>query len=114
MQFAGKLGTVQTRKPPSRVNDNAPVRMVKITGLAPDTSTTVIEMFVENKSGGSELESCDFDADIGVAVVGFKSPQGSINLPSSQNDNYGRRIYDRRTDNVFRNDSDGQCQTYVI
>ena len=49
-------------------------------------------MFVENKSGGSELESCDFDADIGVAVVGFKSPQGSINLPSSQNDMCGRRI----------------------
>ena len=73
------------RKPPSRVKGNAPVRMIKITGLAPDTSTTVIEMFIENKSGETELESCDFDADIGVAVVGFKSPQGCINLPSSQN-----------------------------
>ena len=59
---------------------NTPVRMVKITGLAPDISTTMIEMFIEKKSGESELESCDFDADIGVAVVGFKSPQGSINL----------------------------------
>jgi len=75
---------VQKRKPPSRVKDHAPVRVVKITGLAPDISTTLIEMFVENKSGGSELESCDFDADIGVAVVGFKSPQGSFNLPSSK------------------------------
>ena len=83
---------MQKRKSPFRVEGNAPVRMVKITGLAPDTSTTVIEMFVEKKSGGSELESCDFDADIGVAVVGFKSPQGSINLPSRQNDMCGRRI----------------------
>ena len=83
---------MQKRKPPSRVKGNAPVRMVKITGFAPDTSTTVIEMFVEKKSGVSELEWCDFDADIRVAVVGFKSPQGSINLPSSQNNMYGRRI----------------------
>ena len=84
LAFAGEQHTVQKRKPPSSAKDNAPVRMVKITGLAPDTSTTVIEMFVENKSGGSELESCDFDADNGVAVVGFKSPQGSTNLPSSK------------------------------
>ena len=84
MKFAGELDTAQKRKPPSGANDNAPVRVVKITGLAPVISTTLIEMFVENKSGGSELESCDFDADIGVAVVGFKSPKGSINLPSSK------------------------------
>ena len=53
--------------------------MVKITGLTPHTSTTLIEMFIKNKSGESQLESCDFDADTGVAVVGFMSPY-SINL----------------------------------
>jgi len=104
---------VQKTMLPSRVKQSAPVRMVKITGLAPDTSPTVIEMFIENKSGETELESCDFDADIGVAVVGFKSPQGSINLPSSQNDMYDRSIMQEKREHseltVMEN-----VKTYVI
>ena len=75
--------------------------MVKITGLVPDISTTLIEMFVENKSGESELESCEFDADIGVAVVGFKSAQGTINLPSSKNTVYVKKEEEYRMTDIL-------------
>jgi len=107
---------VQKRKPPSTAKDNAPVRMVKITGLTPDISTTLIEMFIENKSGGSELESCDFDADIGVAVVGFKSPKGSINLPSSKkNVCVATEEEYMRTDTIISEvtRTDGKCKKQI-
>lgn len=58
-------------------NDNSSVRIVEITGIKPGTHKDVIEMFIENKSGGSELESCDFDETSGVAVVAFMNASGT-------------------------------------
>ena len=68
-----KRSSVQNRRQSS-------VRIVRITGFKPGTPKDEIEMFVENNSGGIELESCDCDEDTGVTVVEFKNPQGNVIL----------------------------------
>ena len=68
------------RAPTSTVKENSSRRTVKITGFKPGTKKDMIEMFVENKSGETELESCDCDEDTGATVVEFKNPQDNVIL----------------------------------
>ncbi|KAI0223125.1 Protein mono-ADP-ribosyltransferase PARP14, partial [Lamellibrachia satsuma] len=56
--------------------------MLRIHGFKPNTSKKTVEMFIENQSGEIELESCDYDAETGVAVVAFKNAQGATKLMS--------------------------------
>ena len=53
-------------------------RMLRIHGFKPNMSKNTVEMFIENQSRETELESCDYDAKTGVAVVAFKNAQGNI------------------------------------
>ena len=69
-----------SRAPTSTATEQTSVRIVRITGFKPRTSKDVIEMFVENNSGETELESCDCDEDTGVTVVEFRNPQGNVIL----------------------------------
>ena len=68
-------GSVQHRTPSATGRDRPPPRIVKIAGIKPGTSESVIRMYIENKSN-SEFESLDFDDDSGEAVVAFANAQG--------------------------------------
>ena len=68
-------GSVQQRTPSATGRDRPPPRIVKIAGIKPGTSESVIGMYIENKSN-SEFESFDFDDDSGEAVVAFANAQG--------------------------------------
>lgn len=98
LSFADKQDSVQNRTPISSGKDNTPVRIVRITGIKPGTSKPVLEMVVKNKSGESELESCDFDEDTGVEVVEFNSPKGNVSVTSGKkNVDAIERVWRRRT-----------------
>ena len=58
-----------------KARERPPPRIVKIAGIKPGISESVIEMYIENKSN-SEFESFDFDDDSGEAVVAFANAQG--------------------------------------
>ena len=62
---------------PNRITtDMSSARILEIRGFKPGTKRDTVEMFIENKSGESELQSCDYDTNTGVAVVAFKNDQG--------------------------------------
>ena len=56
--------------------DMSSAHILEIRGFKPGTKRDNVEMFIENKSGESELQSCDYDTKTGVAVVAFKYDQG--------------------------------------
>ena len=56
--------------------DMSSAHILEIRGFKPGTKRDTVEMFIENKSGESELQSCDYDTKTGVAVVAFKNDQG--------------------------------------
>ena len=56
--------------------DMSSAHILEIRGFKPGTKRDTVEMFIENKSGESELQSCDYDTNTGVAVVAFKNDQG--------------------------------------
>ena len=63
--------------------DMSSAHILEIRGFKPGTKRDTVEMFIENKSGESELQSCDYDANTGVAVVAFKNDQGIILMCSN-------------------------------
>ena len=69
----------QHEEPQSATATAAPsFQMLRIHGFKPNTSKQTVEMFIENHSGETELESCDYDVETGVAVVTFKNAQGNV------------------------------------
>ena len=58
--------------------DISSAHVLEIHGFKPGTTRDTVEMFIENKSGEPELQSCDYDTKTGVAVVAFKNDQGII------------------------------------
>ena len=57
--------------------DTSPVQILQISGFKPDASQDIVEMFIENKTRGSELQSFDYDASTGVAVVELRHSDGN-------------------------------------
>ena len=58
--------------------DMSLAHILEIRGFKPGTTQDTVEMFIENKSGESELQSCDYDTKTGIAIVEFKNDQGII------------------------------------
>ena len=58
--------------------DISSAHILEIRGFKPGTTRDTVEMFIENKSGDYELQSCDYDTQTGVAVIAFKNDQGII------------------------------------
>jgi len=52
--------------------------ILEIRGIKPDSSEDIVEMYIENMSGGTELQSFVYNKKTGVAVVGFKNPEGCM------------------------------------
>ena len=64
--------------PSCATTDMSSAHILEIRGFKPGTTRDTVEMFIENKSGESELQSCDYYTQTGVAVVAFKYDQGII------------------------------------
>ena len=61
--------------PPSSVatTDMSPTYILEIRGFKPDTAKDNVEMFIENKSGETELHALDYDTTTGIAVATFRN-----------------------------------------
>ena len=53
-----------------------PVHILEIRGIKPGTPRQLVEMFIENKSEVSELQSFQYESTTGVTIVAFKDAQG--------------------------------------
>ena len=51
--------------------------VLEIRGFKPGTPSDMVQMFVENQSGESELRSFEYDEEKCVAVVAFNHAQGN-------------------------------------
>ena len=54
--------------------------ILEIRGFKPGTPSDMVEMFIENQSGESELRSFEYDEEKCVAVVAFNHAQGKMFL----------------------------------
>jgi hypothetical protein len=57
--------------------DTSPVHILQINGFKPDARRDTVKMFIENKTRGTELQSFDYDASTGVAIVELKNSDGN-------------------------------------
>ena len=68
----------ETKEEEERVPPSSCAQILEIRGFKPDSSEDIVEMFIENVSGETELQSFVYDKMAGVAVAGFKNPEGCM------------------------------------
>ena len=64
----------------SATTDMSPTYILEICGFKPGTAKENVEMFIENKSGETELQALDYDTMTGVAVATFRDAKGNYIL----------------------------------
>ena len=57
--------------------DMSTAYILEIRGFSPVTTKDTVDMFIENKSGGIELQALDYDTKTGVAVATFRHAEGN-------------------------------------
>ena len=77
MEAEEAIGGTESEPAKSRATVDASSHFIlEIRGFKPGTESDMVEMFIENQSGESELRSFEYDEKKGVAVVAFNNAQG--------------------------------------